>query len=59
MAAVERGREVLRISQALGLAPERVVADVEGGVVLYFFGGAQMDDGGWRLQSAWMVSNEG
>lgn len=40
-------------------AQVRCEADAEGGVATYFFGGPRLGDGGWALQTAIFVTNDG
>jgi hypothetical protein len=56
--AVQRCVELLRMGLQRGMSDARPSPDVEGGVSIYFFGGGQLHDGGWKRHGAIMVSND-
>jgi hypothetical protein len=56
---VQAARHVLQHTDRGGLGEVRVVADVEGGIGVYFFGGGKQDDGGWGRRGAILISNDG
>lgn len=57
--AVDVGHLVLDLSEKVGLDIDRVVPDVEGGLAVYFFGGAELPDGGRQLQLGVLAANDG
>jgi len=57
--AVNVARSLLQAGRVMGLATPRVVADVEGGVATYFFGGVSMEDGGWSRSGGLLTFNDG
>ena len=58
-AAVGAASEVLYVSETLGRTPDRLTADVEGGVAVYFFGGSREPDGGYARQAGILIDNSG
>jgi len=58
-AAIDVARAVVSASKDVGFNRPLVSADVEGGVATYFFGGTQLEDGGWSHQGGVLVDNDG
>ena len=57
--AMKIAYEAVTISQEFSFPDARVTPDVEGGVAVYFFGGATIDDGGWSHQAGILIDNDG
>lgn len=57
-AAVEMSETIVLLGREVGVVPSRIVPDVEGGIAVYYFGGELLPDGGRRLQSGVLVSND-
>ena len=57
--AVESARSVLQLAREAGRGPDRLAADVEGGVAVYFFGGDIAADGGHSRQAGILIDNSG
>lgn len=56
--AINIARGAVAEARSAELGEARVVADVEGGVAVYFFGGEKLADGGWSRQGGFLVSND-